>query len=170
MCGPRAGSPTGEPERVVGTEGCRQAKRSYILAAGGLLERRTPEGLRIAVVHRKRYRDAEGRPGDYVLPKGKVRPGESLEQAALREVEEETGCSGRIEGTAFPSEYMAGGIPKIVQFFRMALVEHGAVRDTSEVQEVLWVSPDEALARLTYDTERAVLRQAYPHLSGTASA
>jgi 8-oxo-dGTP diphosphatase len=138
---------------------------SYILAAGAILERQSPEGLRVAVLHRKRYQDADGRPGDYVLPKGKVEPGESLEQAALREVEEETGCRGRIVGAAFPCEYLVGGIPKIVQFFLMSVVAQGNVHDTSEVQEVLWLSPEAALARLTYDTERTVLRQAYPHLS-----
>jgi 8-oxo-dGTP diphosphatase len=139
----------------------------YILAAGGILELRSPGGVRVAVLHRRRYRDADGSPGDHVLPKGKVKPGETLEQAALREVEEETGCRGRIVGPSFPCEYVTAGIPKVVQFFLMSCVTQGTVRDASEVQEVLWLSPGEALARLTYETERDVLRQAYPQLLAT---
>jgi len=38
------------------------------------------------------------------------------------------------------------------------------------VQEVLWVVPGEAVRRLTYETERAVLRQAYPQLNATRGA
>ena len=149
----------------MGSEDRTDDRGPYVLAAGAILERQSPEGVQVVVLHRRRYQDANGAPGDHVLPKGKLQRGETLEQAALREVEEETGCRGRIVGPAFPCEYVAGGVPKVVQFFRMALVEQGPIRDTSEVQEVLWLPPEAALDRLTYETERAVLRQAYPHLS-----
>jgi 8-oxo-dGTP diphosphatase len=151
----------------MGGEDSAKIRPSYIRAAGGILERRSSAGVQIAIVHRRRYRDADGGPGDHVLPKGKVRHGETLEQAALREVEEETGGRGRIVGPAFSSEYAVGGVPKVVQFFPMSLVEQHPLRDTSEVREVLWVTPGEALRRLTYETERAVLRQAYPQLKAT---
>ncbi len=154
----------------MGSEDSTKIDSSCIRAAGGILERRSSAGIQIAIVHRRRYRDADGRPGDYVLPKGKVRQGETLEQAALREVEEETGGRGRVAGPAFSSEYAVGGVRKVVQFFPMALVEQHPLRDTSEVQEVLWLTPGEALRRLTYETERAVLRQAYPQLKGTRGA
>ena len=51
-------------------------------AAGGVVER---DG-RVLLVHRPRY-------DDWTFPKGKLDPGESFEDAALREVEEETGVS-----------------------------------------------------------------------------
>jgi 8-oxo-dGTP diphosphatase len=152
---------TGDPTKI---------QPSQILAAGGILERRSSAGIQIAIVHRRRYRDVGGKPGDHVLPKGKLRHGETLEQAALREVEEETGGRGRIVGPAFRSEYAVGGVPKVVQFFPMSLVEQSPLRDTSEVLEVHWLTPGEALHRLTYETERAVLHQAYPHLKALRDA
>ena len=138
--------------------------KPYQLAAGGLVERSSPDGLRIAVAHRTRYADREGGDGDWVLPKGKQDEGESLEDTALREVKEETGCSARIIGPGFPTEYVARGVPKIVMFFRMECLSQRSTIDASEVREVAWLTPREALERLTYDTERAVVRQAFPEL------
>ena len=142
----------------------RGRDRGYVLAAGGLLERGTGEGVEIAVVHRRRYRDRDGSAGDFVLPKGKQQPGESLEDTALREVREETGCRGRILGPTFAAEHLAHGTPKITTFFRMACDDEGSLRDSTEVQEVLWLAPREAVNRLTYDNERAIVQQAYPKL------
>jgi 8-oxo-dGTP diphosphatase len=138
-----------------------KSDRSHILAAGGILEKTTPEGVRIAVVHRTRYRDREGARGDWVLPKGKCDSGESLEVTALREVREETGCEARIVGLGFPCEYLASGIPKIVMFFLMKCVAEHAPPDLAEVRSVRWLIPSDAIDRLTYDTERNVVRQAY---------
>jgi 8-oxo-dGTP diphosphatase len=139
--------------------------KSNRLAAGGVVERAFPDGLRIAVVHRTRYADHQGGDGDWVLPKGKPDKGESLEQTALREVREEAGCTARIVGPGIRSEYLVRGMPKVVTFFRMECVSHGSTIDASEVRDVAWLTLRDALARLTYDTERAVVRQAYPELN-----
>lgn len=141
--------------------------RRYQLAAGGVLERSGAQGIEIAVVHRKRYEHTDGKAGDYVLPKGKVAPGEDLEATALREVREETGCEARIAGPVFESEYLAAGVPKLVAFFQMALVAEHPIEDDSEVSEVLWLSPSDASRRLTYESERAVLERMYPGLTRT---
>ena len=81
-----------------------------VSAAGGVVER---DGL-VAVVHRPRY-------DDWSLPKGKLDRGESWEQAALREVREETGLECEL-GEQLPTvRYMdQRGRPKTVRYWRMA--------------------------------------------------
>ena len=114
-----------------------------VQAAGGVVLR---DG-RVALVHRPRY-------DDWSLPKGKLDDGESFEDAALREVEEETGlrCSLRRE---LPSiEYEVRGRPKLVRYWEMEVVDETPFVPNDEVDEVRWVEPREALALLSYDRDR----------------
>lgn len=121
---------------------------TVILAAGGVLCRRTPAGDEVLVVHRKRY-------GDWTLPKGKLKPGESFVAAALREVEEETGCVARLEEYLGAIGYEVNGVPKAVLFWRMSLVEQKKIEDHEEVAEVVWMPVAAAVQRLTHPDERA---------------
>jgi 8-oxo-dGTP pyrophosphatase MutT (NUDIX family) len=121
-----------------------------IRAAGGIVWRKTSEGRKVAVIHRSRY-------DDWCLPKGKLKENESWEQAALREVNEETGCDARITGFAGPVSYETGGKPKLVLFFVMQAMGECLFKESKEVKEVAWLSPDEALKKLDYEGERAVL-------------
>ena len=59
-----------------------------VFAAGGVVCRQSGDTVEVLLVHRPRY-------DDWSLPKGKLDPGESFEDAALREVEEETGLRCR---------------------------------------------------------------------------
>jgi 8-oxo-dGTP pyrophosphatase MutT (NUDIX family) len=138
-----------------GTIGAMAPSSKYKLAAGGLVERLMSGGLRLAVVCRTRY-------GDWVLPKGKPDEDESIEETALREVIEETGCRARIVGQGYSIEYPIGRATKVVTFFRMEFVTDGFAIDPDEIKEVVWLTPRDALARLTYESERSVVRQAYP--------
>jgi len=123
-------------------------------AAGGIL-RRSENELRIAVVHRKRHH------GDWTLPKGHLDQDESWEQAALREVLEETGCEGRILKVAEPIAYLVKDIPKVVLFFHMEFLSQRPLTDEDEVKEVVWLTPHEALERLTYPRERDLVARAF---------
>lgn len=138
-----------------------RASPDPIRAAGGVLLRRSPSGIAVCVLRRLRH--GHGR-GDLVLPKGKQEPGESDEQTALREVEEESGCRGRITGPGHVVEYQIGGLPKRVVYFPMEFLGDGGTPDPAEVREVLWLSPADALRLLDYDGERAALRAAVPGL------
>ena len=125
-----------------------------IFAAGGIVWKQTPEGCKIAVIHRSRY-------DDWSLPKGKLIKEESWEDAAVREVKEETGCDVRITGFAGPVTYQVKGTSKIVLFFCMEALRESLFTDSSEVKEVLWLSPEEALGRLDYEGEKALLSKPF---------
>jgi 8-oxo-dGTP diphosphatase len=118
-----------------------------VLAAGGLIRRRG----RVALVHRPKY-------DDWTLPKGKLDPGESFEQAAVREVEEETGLRCRLGRELTSSRYRdSQDRPKLVRYWLME-PESGAFVPNREVDELRWVAPREALELLSYDRDRDVVR------------
>jgi 8-oxo-dGTP pyrophosphatase MutT (NUDIX family) len=123
-------------------------------AAGGILLRETAGGIEVAVIHRPRY-------GDWSLPKGKLKKGESPEEAAVREVQEETGCAGRIVGPAGTTRYKQGDKPKVVHFFRMRLEEEGVFEPSEEVDKVVWLPPGGAIERLDYRAERELLQRLF---------
>jgi 8-oxo-dGTP pyrophosphatase MutT (NUDIX family) len=122
-----------------------------VRAAGGLVLRRDAEGaVRLALVHRPKY-------DDWTLPKGKLHDGESHEQAALREVEEQTGYRCRLDGEVGSVEYLDRyGRPKIVRYWAMTPVS-GTFRPVHEVDELRWVSVPDAISMLTYEHDRNLL-------------
>ena len=116
-------------------------------AAGGIVER---DG-RIAVVHRPRY-------DDWSLPKGKLDPGESFEQAALREIEEETGLTCELEDELEPARYRDHrGREKVVRYWRMRVLD-GEFAPNDEVDELRWLTPRKAVALLSYDHDRLLVQ------------
>jgi 8-oxo-dGTP pyrophosphatase MutT (NUDIX family) len=122
-----------------------------LYAAGGLLWRTVGNQRLLAVVHRPRY-------DDWSLPKGKLKPGEDFETAALREVEEETGCRALLDRPAGIVRYRVEGAGKEVRFWHMYLQEEGAFRPSEEVDRLEWLTIAEALDRLSYADERELLR------------
>jgi len=117
-------------------------------AAGGVV---LHEG-RVLLVHRPRY-------DDWTLPKGKLDRGESFEDAALREVREETGLRCTLGRELGGTEYRdRKDRPKVVRYWLMGLAgEPGSFEPNEEVDEVRWLAVEEAAAELTYDRDREVL-------------
>ena len=126
---------------------------TLVRAAGGVPVRATPDGLEVLLVHRPRY-------DDWSFPKGKAEPGESDEDCAVREVEEETGlrCSlGRkLLSTAYTDPK---GRAKRVRYWVMDIVG-GELAFEHEVDGGRWVSPEEAVSLLSYPRDVEVLRDA----------
>jgi 8-oxo-dGTP pyrophosphatase MutT (NUDIX family) len=124
----------------------------FIRAAGGVVVRRNTEGpVEVLLVHRPRYRD-------WTLPKGKAMPGETDEECALREVEEETGLRCTLVRELASSRYTDRKTrPKFVRYWEMS-VTSGLAKGQNEVDEVAWMTLDEARTALTYKRDRAVLR------------
>lgn len=100
------------------------------------------------------------------LPKGRIESGESPEQAAIREVREETGVTSRIVASLAGVDYwFAEGntkrIKKHVDFFLLGYVEGSEANfDAREVDEARWFPSEEAIARLTHASERRVAEEA----------
>ena len=106
------------------------------------------------------------------LPKGHVEPGETTEQAAVREVEEETGISGRITAPlgSLAYSFTADGrrIHKRVHHFLM-VAENGELSDADiEVAAVAWVPLTQLAQRLAYAAERRLVSRAADMLEQTA--
>jgi 8-oxo-dGTP diphosphatase len=131
--------------------------RRVVRAAGGVLRRERDGRVEIAVVHRPRH-------GDWTLPKGKLDPGESWIDAAVREVEEETGFRCRAVRRVGTTRYRdARGRPKVVRYWLMELAdgETGTeFRPNREVDELRWCPPETAEALLTYPHDRALVGRA----------
>jgi 8-oxo-dGTP pyrophosphatase MutT (NUDIX family) len=125
-----------------------------VRAAGGLVWRRTPEGsVQLVLVHRPAY-------DDWTFPKGKLDGGESEPEAALREVEEETGLRCRLGRDLGTIAYTDGrGRPKTVRYWEMPLEDGAIVAPGHEVDEARWVSRDEATAMLSYEHDRELLER-----------
>ena len=116
-------------------------------AAGGVVVR---DG-RVLLVHRPDY-------DDWSFPKGKLDPGESFEDAALREVEEETGLRCRLVRELPEVRYRdRRGRPKVVRYWEMDTLSESPFEPNDEVDELRWLDVGEALVMLTYERDRDVV-------------
>jgi len=129
-------------------------KREF--SAGGVVVRRAPDGLEIALV--------SPRKGVYALPKGHPDPGETLEQAATREVREETGLVAeplsKLGEIRYWYRFRGERVLKTVTFF-LFRYSSGSVEDhDDEVVWAGWVPLEEAPEQLSYDGERDIAAKA----------
>lgn len=132
-----------------------------VRAGGGVVWRLVPAGAEVVLVHRPDY-------DDWTFPKGKVEGGESDEQAAQREVLEETGLGCRL-GLELPQTTYVDlkGRPKTVRYWAMTVVlgaqSWGATTITPppegqhEVDAVRWELVPQARQRLSYARDVVVL-------------
>lgn len=139
------------------------ADGAVVRAAGGIVVRRMPDGGRlIAVVHRPRY-------DDWTFPKGKLQAGETDEQTALREVEEETGLRCELGIDLGSVRYRdSEERPKVVHYWVMS-PDDGVFVAGDEVDELRWLSPEAAGVALSYEHDRGLL-DAYLHAAGEATS
>jgi 8-oxo-dGTP diphosphatase len=103
----------------------------------------------LAVIHRPRY-------DDWTLPKGKLKPPETLLDAAVREVTEELSVAVAVSRRLGMVRYPIDGSRKTVTYW---LMRHraGTFEPNDEVDEVAWLAPRQARNMLSYGTERAVV-------------
>ena len=120
-----------------------------VLAAGAVIWKITPKGkLRILVVHRTQHKDIS-------LPKGKLDPGETLPETAVREIAEETGLIVALGAPLGVVEYdLPGGRPKTVYYWAAETdalaIANSTFVSNHEIEQLTWLSAKKARALLSY--------------------
>ena len=128
------------------------AATDKIIAAGAVVTRPGTKGTEYLLVHRG-YRE------DWTFPKGKVDPGEHVLTAAVREVREETGFAIQL-GIPLPTQtYKVEGKLKDSHYWFGNLLA-GEFVANDEVDEIAWLTFDQAKKRLTYEHDHDVLAAA----------
>ncbi|RME70704.1 MAG: NUDIX hydrolase [Planctomycetota bacterium] len=140
------------------------ARSRYEISAGGVIYRWSgsqPPRLEVCLIatHGRRR---------WALPKGHVEAGEATEDAAQREVEEETGLQGVVERRLGRHEYWfvqrePAGVVRIHKLFHVCLLrwrEGEPTPQLDEVDDARWFPIDEAIRKASYDSERRMLERA----------
>jgi len=151
---PRNGQKKGKPPRV-----------QVEISAGGIVYKRTRKGIKMSLML-----DPFGK---WTFAKGHVEPGETIEQAALRETAEEMSLRGlklrQPLGTIdfwFREKYRVGSkgmlIHKFVHYFLMEAPsgEWGSPQKNEKIRKIVWVDPREATQKSGYEDVRPVLEKA----------
>ena len=135
------------------------AKRVDEVSAGGLVI--DTSGTMGLLIGRYDHKDASGKRVLWSLPKGHIEEGETPEQAAIREVAEETGITSSITKSLGVIDFwfMAGGkrIHKTVHHFIFTEVGGTLLAQESEVDEVSWFPLSEIVDRLAYPDEKKLI-------------
>jgi len=137
-----------------------QPGKPVVRAAGGVVWRNGTgangeQAIEVAIIHRPRY-------DDWSIPKGKLVPGESDLEGAIREVAEETGYRVRVGRPLGEMSYLKTmgneERQKVVRYWSM-YAEGGLFSPTPEVDQLRWVGVAEAIEALTHDRDRDLLRE-----------
>lgn len=131
-------------------------------SAGGVVYKFDGENLKILLIATKNGKV-------WSLPKGLVEKNEDLKETALREIKEETGVNGKIIDEVGEISYWF--VIKNEKYFKKVkyfLVEYigGDINPDWEVDIAKWFTSEEALQKLTYKSDREILKKALKKISG----
>ena len=139
----------------------RKIKTVFEISAGGVLFRKENETFFVVLIATKNHTV-------WTLPKGLIEKGENPETAAIREVREETGCSGKIIKLIdkidiwFYTKENGERIRhhKLIYYYLMEFVEGDTSQHDYEVDDARWFQIDEAIKKATYPKDRVILEKA----------
>ena len=143
----------------------RRARVEKQVSAGGVVVRDGGSGPEVVLCGRKA-------PPLWALPKGTPEPGETQEQVALREVNEETGLQVQVEGFIESIEYWFVRPPdgvrvhKTVHFYLMSATGGDLSLHDREFDDVRWFPADQAVSAMTYEGEVRVVEKGLTMASG----
>ena len=135
------------------------------VSSGGVIVRDHRGELQVCLIARRRNRQEFWR-----LPKGHLEPGEHPQDTAVREVLEETGLHGDPLASLgsivyrFTAKEARTRYVKTVHFYLLRYRDGEARAQDTEVDDLAWLSLEDALARISYDNERRILLKAQQHL------
>ena len=119
--------------------------------AGGVVVRRQGGDLRFLLVTARRQ------PSLWVFPKGHIEDGETVEQAAVREVQEEAGVEATVVAPIGATEFRSARGQVRAQFYLMDFVSEGT---PGENRRRIWATADEARRALIYEDARLLIVRA----------
>lgn len=130
------------------------------ISAGGVVFRKIGDDLQVQMI--------QDRYGKITLPKGKMEPGETIEQTALREIAEETGIIGTIVQPLEKITYQftlsgVGVVDKEVHYYLVEATGGTLQAQVEEIRGVEWLDPLEAWHQQTqsgYGNNDTVLKKA----------
>jgi 8-oxo-dGTP pyrophosphatase MutT (NUDIX family) len=130
------------------------------VSAGGVVYRRVDDGIEVVLASRRTRRGELA----WGLAKGGIEEGESHEEAAVREVQEETGLTAEIEASLGETKYFYvwedTRIRKTVHFFLMRHTGGDPADHDDEMEEIRWFPLERAMKRAAYRGEREVIGRA----------
>lgn len=134
----------------------QKIKREH--SAGGIVYKLEDGLIQIAIAYREYHHD-------WTLPKGHLEPGETSQEAALREVEEEVGLIGRIEHLVGHNVYRFRNkdkqlIEKKVDYYLMSLERDKRKIQVEEIDQVKWLPFLDAIKKLTFKADKDLVKQA----------
>ena len=126
-----------------------------VYAAGAVLWRTIGDDIHVLVIHRTEHKDIS-------LPKGKVDPGETLPQTAVREIREETGIKVALGVPLGATEYvMPNGKNKFVQYWAAEVttkaIQKSKFVPNDEVAALEWLPLASARGELSYEPDKEIL-------------
>ncbi len=133
-----------------------------LFSAGGVVYKFEGDKLKILLIATKNKKV-------WSFPKGHIEKGEKPTDTALREIKEETGIEGKITDdlgeVSYWFEEKGEKILKTVKYFLVEYVA-GQINPNWEIDDTNWFSVDESFERITYKTDRDVLKKALEKLYG----
>ena len=131
----------------------------YEKSCGAVIFRRAEDGWNVLLIRHTKGRHIS-------FPKGHVEPGETESQTAEREILEETGLRVKVD-RRFRAENRYNIRPdtqKLVVIFAAQTDQQEITPQPEEIAEAFWLPVEAAMARLTYERDRKIMRDAFEHL------